>query len=158
MMSSSASTSSSIARAAFSAFCARGASPSSSAAAVSSSVCPSLPTTDCATRLTIRTGSGENSSDAIASATLPPIRPSKTRSMMKAESCCGSAASRIADTAASLTSTSPPRSASAADIASTISSPVWSGPVPIRKSSAAATAMPSITPPTSSNAWRRRWP
>ena len=43
-------------------------------------------------------------------------------------------------------------------MASTISSPVWSGPVPIRKSSAAATAMPSITPPTSSNAWRRRWP
>ena len=159
-MSSSASTSSSIARAALQRLLRAGAaSPSSSAAAVSWSVCPSLPTTDCATRLTIRDGIGREQQRRDRRARrCRRSGPRRRGRWMKAESCCGSAASRIADTAASLTSTSPPRSASAADIASTISSPVWSGPVPIRNSSAAATAMPSITPPTSSNAWRRRWP
>ena len=69
-----------------------------------------------------------------------------------------SEASRIAEIAASLTSSSPPRNSSAADIARITSTAICHGPVPITNSSRLATVMPSTTPPISSSARLRRCP
>ena len=83
----------------------------------------------------------------------------RTRSTMKAESACGSAASRIADTAASLTSTSPPQQRERRGHGEHDQQP---GPGAGRCRSGTAARRRTAhaehgTPPTSSNAWRRRW-
>ena len=67
-------------------------------------------------------------------------------------------ASRMAEIAASLTSSSPPRKTSAALMARITSTAICSGPVPITKMRMLATATPSTTPPISSIARRRRLP
>ena len=66
--------------------------------------------------------------------------------------------SRIADTAASAVSSSPPRSSTAAVIASTTISPICSEPVPISATIADATQIPSTTPPTSCSDFEPRCP
>ena len=80
------------------------------------------------------------------------------RSAEKPEVVGSIEASRIAEIAASLVSSSPPRNTSAALMARITSSAICSGPVPITKMSTLATAMPSTTPLISSTARRRRWP
>ena len=67
-------------------------------------------------------------------------------------------ASRIAEIAASLTSSSPPRNRSAAGIARITSAAICHGPVPIRDRSTLAIAMPITMPPISSTARLRRCP
>ena len=66
--------------------------------------------------------------------------------------------SRIAETADSATSSSPPRSSTAALIASTTITPICSGPVPISATSTEATVIPSTTPAISCSAFEPRWP
>ena len=66
--------------------------------------------------------------------------------------------SRIAETADSATSSSPPRSSTAALIASTTIRPICSEPVPISATSADATQIPSTTPAISCSAFEPRWP
>ena len=80
------------------------------------------------------------------------------RSAEKPASADCSEASRIAEIAASLTSSSPPRKSSAAVIARMTSRAICSGPVPIRNSSTDEMLIPSTTPPTSSSARQRRLP
>ena len=72
------------------------------------------------------------------------------RSAEKPDVVGSSEAIRIAEIAASLTSSSPPRNSSAAVIARITSSAICNGPLPIRNSRTLATAMPSTTPPISS--------
>ena len=131
---------------------------SSSAPAACSSVRPSLPNSVCATWPTIATGSGGSSSDATVRPTAPPIRPSRIRSAEKPAVSGANDAIRIAEIAASLTNSSLPRNTSAAVMARITSTPICSGPLPIRKTSALATAMPIVTPPSSSKALLRRRP
>jgi hypothetical protein len=69
-----------------------------------------------------------------------------------------STTSRIADTAASVTSSGPPPRITAADIASSTIRPIWAGPLPITRTSRSATPMPITTPPISSTARSERWP
>src|SRR5690606_14985895 len=114
----------------------------------------------CAARPTCSAGSGGNTSDVTATATTPPITPSKIRlSVNDASLALGSSeTSRIADTAASEVSSSPPRSSTAATIASTTISPICSDPVPITATSADATEIPSTTPATSCTDFDPRCP
>ncbi len=65
-------------------------------------------------------------------------------------------ASSSAEMAASLTNSSPPPSTVATPIASTIISPICSGPVPMARMIRSATVRPSTTPPISSIARRPR--
>ena len=80
------------------------------------------------------------------------------RSAEKPDVVGSNEAMRIAEIAASLTSSSPPRKTSAAVMARITSSAICHGPLPSRKTSTLATAMPSTTPPSSSSALRRRRP
>ena len=80
------------------------------------------------------------------------------RSAEKPDVSGANEAIRIAEIAASFTSSSLPRNTSAAVIARITRTPICSGPLPIRKTSRLATEMPSSTPPSSSNALRRRRP
>ena len=66
--------------------------------------------------------------------------------------------SRIADTAASAVSSSPPRSSTAALIASTTIKPICSDPAPISATIADATQIPSTTPATSCSDFEPRCP
>ena len=65
---------------------------------------------------------------------------------------------RIADTADSAVSSSPPPSSTATAIASATITPICSGPAPITLTSADATQIPSTTPATSCSAFDPRWP
>ena len=95
-------------------------------------------------------GSGGNRNELTASATAPPIAPSRIRSTVNPSALPGSSAtSRTADTADSTTSNSPPPTAVAVAIASTTRTPICQAPVPITEISSEATVMPSTTPPTS---------
>ena len=91
------------------------------------------------------TGSGGNTSVWTMSATPPPMRTSSRRTSGVEESV----ETRIAETAASVTSSSVPPKMTAASIASTTSRPIWGSPVPIARTSRSASTMPSITPPMS---------
>ena len=126
---SSASTSSSIARAAFSACCARGRRRRPRARRRSPrSVRPSVPTTDCAAgrHRTGWAGTAARRRERDA----PPIRPSKRRSMRSRRRRRQRREQDRRD-GGLVDEHSPPRRASAADMASTTSRPVCSGPVPI---------------------------
>ena len=116
------------ARASSSAASARTSSPSASADETCSSVRPSRPNTSCTERPTSRTGLSGKASALIASATLPPTSASIRRVGGKAVPLGSSTTSRIAETAASVTSSGPPPSATAADMARITITPSCSGP------------------------------
>ena len=96
------------------------------------------------------TGSGGNRSVLTMRATPPPINTSSIR-VGGAED---SVATRIEETAASVTSSSEPPRITAATIASRTSTPIWGSPSPIVRSSRSASTIPSITPAIS---WTARW-
>ena len=130
-----------------------------SAVASCSSAAPSPAKTVWAARRTSSAGSGGKNSDVTASATPPPINPSKIRLSWKPSLPEGSSETiRIADTAASAVSSSPPPSSTAVLIASTTISPICSDPVPISATIADATLIPSTTPATSCSAFDPRCP
>ena len=112
----------------------------------------------CAERPTSRTGFGGNASALTARATPPPISASITRVGGKPDPEGSRSTSRIADTAASVTSTGPPPRTTAVAIASTTSTPSCHPPLPIPLTSRSATPTPSTTPPISSIARSGRWP
>ena len=92
---------------------------------------PSSAKIACVERPTSSSGLGGNASALTASATPPPASASISR-VGGIRSPFGSiSTSRIADTAASVTSTGPPPISTAAAMASTTISPSWAGPVPI---------------------------
>ena len=141
---------SSIARASTSARSAEPGSRASSACAIRSSARPSSTNIVWAARAGASAGSGGNRNELTASATAPPIAPSRIRSAVNPSALPGSSAtSRTADTADSTTSNSPPPTAVAVAIASTTRTPICQAPVPITEISSEATVMPSTTPPTS---------
>ena len=127
--------------------------------AIRSSARPSSTNIACAARPGASAGSGGKSSELTTRATTPPIAPSAIRVGEKPSAAPGSiATSRIAETAASVTSSSPPPTASAVPMASTTRTPICQAPVPMTEMSSEATVMPSTTPPTSWSARPARSP
>ena len=130
----------------------------SSAAAMSSSTAASSVSTGAAASRTIRAGFAGSTSALTMSAVEPPTSASSEREKSRPPSGGCSVATSAADTAACWANICPEPSSSATDIDSETTTASCHHPAPSATTNRSATAIPSVTPSTTSIARRPRSP